>query len=137
MDLIKMNAKGSEGGKNATFELKKLQQQMRQYALKEKKPCTSYFNFSNDTIFNDKEMSDLAEKEITNLKTKKRWKGLPRSIQWDLMKLYFETEDFKISCVDKDLEHVISTIKHALLSNKKDLIVSYDHESQRVIKITI
>lgn len=131
-----VNTKSSNGNKDVTFEMQKLQQQMRQHALKEKKPCTSYFNFSKDTSYNNDVMNDLADKEINVLKTKKGWKGLPKSIQWELLTQYFETEAFK-SYAKQEEKSIKADIKKALISNNGSLVVSYDAKLQTITSVTI
>lgn len=123
--------------KDATFEMKKLQQQMRQHALKEKKPCSQYFNYSQNTTFDTASMNVLVDKEIDVIKTKKGWKGLPKSIQWDLITTYFDSEEFIASLPNDERDALKIQVRTALVGGNKALNISYDAKLQKVTKVSV
>lgn len=124
--------------KDPTIELKKIQTQMKQHALKEKKKCApSLFNFSNDTTFDTHAMDDLVDKEVARMRSKKGWKGLPKSVQWELLNAHFDTDAFKAIMPPDDASTFRKNAKEALVSNNGRLAVNYDSKVQRILSVTI
>lgn len=114
--------------KDPTFELKKLQQQMRLHAQQERKPCTQFFNFSERIHFDKDNMNALAEKEISHMSSKKGWKSLPKSMQWELINDYFAESEKK--------EDVLKTMKK-MLQNNQCIDLTYDNKARKIMNINI
>jgi hypothetical protein len=114
--------------KDSVFELKKLQQQMQQYAIKEKKPYSTFFNFSENTTYDSTTMDDLVNKEIASMKKRKKgWKTLPKCVQLDLVNEYLATQETPTQEAEQ--------IRKALISGKIDLVITYDSKLQCVTNI--
>ena len=115
--------------KDSVFELKKLQQQMQQYAIKEKKPYATFFNFSENTTYDATAMDDLVNKEIASMKKRKKgWKTLPKCVQLDLVNEYLATQEMP--------KEEAEQIREALISGRNELVITYDTKLQCVTSIT-
>jgi hypothetical protein len=108
---------------------------MHQYAVKEKKKYTPFFNFSDSTTFNQESMDNLINQEIARSQTRKSWKTLPKSSKWELVCAYFEKQEVK-DVYDND------TINKMKQKMKQDIVlgkcvnVKYDNALAEITEIT-
>lgn len=117
------------------LELSKLQTQMHQFAVKERKKYTPFFNFSDNTTYDPECMDELINQEITRSQVRnKSWKTIPKSSKWELVCAYFEKDDVR-SIYDTD------TISKMKAQMKNDIIagkctnVKYDNVNAQITQI--
>ncbi len=120
---------------NPTNELKKLQQQMRQYAVDTRKTYKPVFNFSeNETDMTG--LDTLLNIEIEKCRSKKGFKALPKSMKWDLVCKFLDTEEMKVHHTVAELDKLRAMLRKSI-SAGKDMGVQYDNESREITHIGI
>jgi hypothetical protein len=116
------------------IELTKLQTQMHQYATKEKKQYTPFFNFSDSTTYNVESMNTLIDQEIVRSQTKKSWKTMPKSRKWELVCAYFEKDGVKNQYDTQTIRKMKDELKKNIIAGKIDNI-KYSAPQEEIVSI--
>lgn len=120
----------------AKIELQKLQFQMHQHSIRNKKKYQPFFNFSETTSFDNCNMGDLVDKEIQRKLSNKGWKSLPMSFKWELICKYLESDEVKSNMCLTDISKLKASLRKDVLCGK-EINVKYDVQQIKITQITV
>lgn len=121
---------------SSKLELQKLQFQMHQHSVRNKKKYEPFFNFSENTAYDNSSMGQLVDSEIQRNLSSKGWKSLPMSFKWELICKYLDTDEVTSSMEKDDLLKLKQSLKKDVLCGK-EINVKYDIQNIKITQITV
>lgn len=115
-------------------EMYRLQNQNRNFTQREKKKFSPYFNYNDTNTFDITIMENLINNEIHTVCSNKGWKMLPKSMKWDAINLYFDSDIMKSSFDVSDIITQKEKLRKALIADKT-IKLDYDVKNKIIIKI--